>query len=163
MFGKLKENKGYYLIVEDVEIAIFDNERTERPLYSLSENNCETIKRGYDIELLSIEYASHFKDDNGTSDVDFMMGFLKAIEIKSDKNFSEEDVRKAIDIAWRNEESNKIDIIQSIKKTEWDVKIEMECPQCKEWGYLSECRNECNKNFLQPKLDKNNCLILKRI
>jgi len=44
-----------------------------------------------------------------------------------------------------------------------EVEIEMECPQCQEWGYVSECRKDCNKKFLQPKLNENNCLILKVI
>lgn len=46
---------------------------------------------------------------------------------------------------------------------EIEVEIEMVCPQCKDWGYVDECRNNCNKKFLQQKLDDNNCLILKKI
>ena len=50
----------------------------------------------------------------------------------------------------------------SLQQTEFDVVIEMECPECQSWGYISECRNNCNKKFLQPKLDKEGFLILKR-
>jgi hypothetical protein len=42
-----------------------------------------------------------------------------------------------------------------------DVLIEVECPQCQEWGYVSQCRNNCNQKFLQPKLKDNNIIIRK--
>jgi len=32
--------------------------------------------------------------------------------------------------------------------------VEIECPQCKEWGYINSCRKDCNQKFLQPKLTK---------
>jgi hypothetical protein len=34
--------------------------------------------------------------------------------------------------------------------------VEVECPQCQEWGYISQCRNNCNKKFIQIKLNQNN-------
>jgi hypothetical protein len=42
-----------------------------------------------------------------------------------------------------------------------DVLVELECPQCQEWGYVSQCRNNCNQKFLQPKLKDNNIIIRK--
>jgi hypothetical protein len=64
---------------------------------------------------------------------------------------------------WKEEE--QIDkFIQSLQQpTEIDVVIVMECPQCQEWGYVSECRKDCNKKFLQPKLDSERQLIIKKI
>jgi hypothetical protein len=47
--------------------------------------------------------------------------------------------------------------------TEIEVEIIKECPQCQEWGYVSECRNDCNQKFLQPKLDSSGQLLLKKI
>jgi hypothetical protein len=54
------------------------------------------------------------------------------------------------------------EIFWGLYDTEIDVEIEMECPQCQEWGYVSECRKDCNKKFLQPKLDSEGNLILKK-
>jgi hypothetical protein len=34
-----------------------------------------------------------------------------------------------------------------------EVLVEMECPQCQDWGYVSECRKECNQKFIQLKVD----------
>ncbi len=44
MLGKLKKHdKGYSLVVDNIEIAIYDSERQERPLYSLFKINCDEI------------------------------------------------------------------------------------------------------------------------
>jgi len=100
----------------------------------------------------------------------FKEGFKKALEILGDKKFSEKDMINA----WSEGYHRRVDeingnelryfdkFIQSLQQTEWNVIVEMECPECKEYGYISECRNVCNKKFTQPKLDADGCLILKR-
>jgi hypothetical protein len=59
------------------------------------------------------------------------------------------------------------EVIESVLSTQQPNEIEVdiikECPQCQEWGYVSECRNDCNQKFLQPKLDVKGQLILKKI
>ena len=142
----------------------------------LSIKNCEAIANGYDLdELAEKHYGVHIKHGHTEEDslqrkIDFILGFVSALEILGDKKFSEEDVKRAMDVTLnyetkRDAESyqEKIDFLKSLQQTEWDVEIEMECPQCKEYGYISECRNVCNKKFIQPKLDADGCLILKRI
>ena len=143
----------------------------------LSLHNCEDIERGYDLENLSRERLStRFNENSGYHKFVFVEaykeGFLKAMEILGDKKYTEshmaymmaktcEFVENHLDRISSVEFFNNT--IKSLQPKEWDVEIEMECPQCKEWGYLSECRNECNKKFLQPKLDSDGCLILRRI
>ena len=54
VIGKLlKHDKGYSLIVNDVEIAIYNVQRQERPLYSLSKENCDEIFGIINVEELS--------------------------------------------------------------------------------------------------------------
>lgn len=166
MLGKLKKHdKCYSLFVKDVEMAIYDIERTERPLYSLSKENCDEIFGVVDVEKLSKEYVnSHQSDDFKytteeyyNAQIDFKEGFNKAIELNKDKLFTEQQVRTAIEIAWRNEDSNKIDIIKTIQEaTEIDVEI------------ITRPYTDVNEGFVleslrEPKLDENGCLIMKKL
>jgi hypothetical protein len=98
------------------------NGEEETNRLKLSIPNCQAIERGYDIEVLSSEYANQFKDDDGTSDVDFMMGFLKAIELMGDKKFTEEDMGNLWDFCVYNKGTFK-DPIQSLQQNEWEVEI----------------------------------------
>jgi hypothetical protein len=36
------------------------------------------------------------------------------------------------------------------------VLVEVECPQCLDWGFVSQCKNDCNQKFVQIKLTKDN-------
>lgn len=175
MEAKLIKENNFYKLIKDNTVLVKIN--TNEPIdihYSFGElslKNCEAIERGYDIELLSIEYASCFKDDDGTSDVDFMMGFLKALEILGDKNFSEEDISKAIDFGVHVEAGN-IDIdykkygthqnqfIQSIQQTEWEVEIVM----ADDKGFIFDPAMGISQGHYidKPKLDEKGKLILKR-
>jgi hypothetical protein len=165
MEGKLtKDEFGYWLDISDDGI-------TKSPLNDfgqLSIKNCQSIENGYDLDELSKSYAIRDDISDEFDYVDgimkhFKAGLQKAFEIKSDKNFSEEDVRKAIDIAWRNEESNKIDIIQSIKKTEWDVEICCYVDNSNGWLDADSFNSPLLTNTGIPKLDSDGFLILKRI
>lgn len=51
--------------------------------------------------------------------------------------------------------------VNSGQAKEIKVEIVMECPQCKDWVWISDCRKNCNKRFIQPKLDEWGNLILK--
>jgi len=184
MEGKLfKMVEGYTLSLTgsiDDLYGISDKQLAEdHQLHKLSHKNCQAIENGYDLD----ELASSLVDRETTASVDssyrktlekyVKIGFQKALEILGDKKFSVdglidfyiEKTGYGMDM-WSKEENNILsivaDYIQSLQPTEWDVEIEMECPQCKEWGYISECRNNCNQKFLQPKLDADGCLILKR-
>jgi hypothetical protein len=177
----IKTNNGVYDLFEDTRF-ISTTDSPDGTINKLSIKNCQAIERGYDLEELAVNYANAELSKEFTSKVgnfygfssSYIEGFKKALELLEDKKFSEKDLLKSLhklaDSFIRGypyhqdldfQEGNQI--IQSLQQTEWDVEIEMECPQCQEWGYVSECRKDCNKKFLQPKLDSNGCLILKRI
>ena len=173
MEGKLfKMVEGYTLSLTgsiDDLYGISDKQLAEdHQLHKLSLKNCEDVANGYDlVELFDeVDESIDYQEFDISS---FKLGFKKAIEILGDKKFSEEDMKKAIHFgaSWReqlfNGTTKTSELFESLQQTEWDVIIEMECPVCKEWGYISECRNNCNQKFLQPKLDADGCLILRRI
>jgi hypothetical protein len=162
-----KVDNGYVLLVDNIMYAT-DNDK-------LSKQNCDEIFGVVDLMKLA-EENSHKYYDVKTTDWHcnyngFFSGFQKAMELNKDKVFTLDDVEKVIDMCIKlmnNKGSefrtHKQTIIQSLQQpTEIDVEIKMECPQCQEWGYVSKCRKDCNKKFLQPKLDSDGCLILKRI
>ena len=156
--------------------------------YDLEELACDKI--GIDISVIKHIDRKVFENDSVSTPIHeagalgaglyhqvkgFEIGFQKALELLGDKKFSIEDIQNVIDsnedslvyqtVSENGDISFCLDedvLIQSLQQTEWDVEIEMECPECKEYGYISECRDVCNKKFLQPKLDAGGCLILKR-
>ena len=154
------------------------------PIGKLSIKSCQAIENGYDLDELvnrafdNMGYHSTVTPhEEKQFKLGYMVAFREVLEILGDKRFDEEDILIAIEGGYHaginynvdeEEQGDKIirlkdNLIVSLQQTEWDVEIEMECPQCKEYGYISECRNVCNKKFIQPKLDADGCLILKRI
>ena len=134
----------------------------------LSLKNCQAIENGYDLDELFDKVDSRI-DYNEFDFTSFKLGVEAIIEILGDKTFSEEDIREAFAVA-RHIGKNSIAYEfeewfdrHMKQQTEWDVEIVMECPQCQDWGYVSECKNSCNQKFIQPKLDADGCLILKRV
>ena len=111
----------------------------------LSIKNCQAIENGYDLDELADKYSDKwdaFTDDRFDA---FKQGFQKAMELMEGKKYSEEDIEKAFDAGWiqrQNEEGSHYEaldnFIQSLHPKEWEVEI------------LEE-------------LDKDGCLILKRI
>ena len=132
----------------------------------LSLKNCQAIENGYDLDELALDYYKLvFGNTKSYKD-----GFQKALELLGDNKeliIKLNDLLDGLNSFKYQVKASYLhfdceEIIKSLQQTEWDVEIEMECPQCKEYGYISECRNVCNKKFIQPKLDTNGCLILKR-
>ena len=176
MEGKLIKVEDGYLLIDvntsnEDRWSVIGSYPFNKDVEKLSLKNCQAIENGYDLdELYEKVVNSDFSDkyEDGVHYYSFIEGFQKAVEILGDKKFSEEDVKKTLYLKngfdkdgfsfYKSDE----EIIQSLQQTEWDVEIVMECPQCKEYGYISECRNVCNKKFTQPKLDADGCLILKR-
>ena len=174
MEGKFElqfEDNEYYLVDGNTNDTVATTDKVLLKEYDgymkkLSLKNCEDVANGYDlVELFDeVDESIDYQEFDFSS---FKLGFKKAIEILGDKKFSEFlDREKELGIS----DIKTIERIQwyyntyfdKSQQTEWDVIIEMECPVCKEWGYISECRNNCNQKFLQPKLDADGCLILKR-
>jgi len=150
----------------------------------LSLKNCQAIERGYDLDELAYRFNPVQKLDNEYIRNGFKAGFQKALEILGDKKFSEEDMRKAIEIArngFMQEQHNGYgrptglrfvldnlpsnDIIQSLQQTEWDVEVEMEDNDKIELSYGATSIKDSDYILRTQyiKLDTDGCLILKRI
>lgn len=135
----------------------------EQIVSKLSLKNCQAIERGYDLEGLAEDMLKSHKDFEGEGFSDYQNGrlngiyegFQKALELMGDKKFSEEDVRKAMESMANLLPLSMIDnYIQSLQQTEWEVIVEMEdIQEIHVDGVLT----------LQPKLDAEGCLILKRL
>lgn len=202
MKGKLiKEYSDYYL-VSDAEIQPGDEYVKlggrprelflgctfhKTPVANLSLKNCQAIERGYDLDELASEYANKELNSELTSKAgnfygfssSFKEGFQKALELLSDKKFSEKDMRRAMSAGLSIGYGRQFDIemegleiheyIKSLQQTEWDVElIELEDG---EWYEKIQgeppmkVNIQHNKAFdgVLPKLDNDGCLILKRI
>ena len=129
-------------------------------LPNLSIKNCQSIERGYDLD----ELAKNIKtEDDFEHKQSFIAGFQKALELNNTKLYTLEDMMNCWNkaLTFQTHKETLGEHIQSLQQTEWDVEIATECLQCQDWGYVSECRNSCNQKFIQPKLDADDCLILK--
>lgn len=172
----VKTGNDYILYSKDKTVLGITSGTMEGRMLSLK--NCESIANGYDLDELAVLSTKEETTIVGNQKMaqGFIKGFQKALELLGDKKFSEDEMWNMFyfgDSLKRQIKSGKIenkhmgeifdDYIQSLQQNEWDVEIVMECPQCKEYGYISECRNVCNKKFIQPKLDADGCLILRRI
>jgi hydroxymethylpyrimidine pyrophosphatase-like HAD family hydrolase len=135
----------------------------------LSVKNCIDIKNGYDLMKLA-EENSHKYYDVKTTDWHcnyngFFSGFQKAMELNKDKVFTEEDMRKAYFDGYNDKEENRyFNPSKSLQQPiEIDVEIKMEpCFYDQSLGGFSTSYTE-DKPKEQPKLDKDGCLILKKI
>ena len=172
----IKTKTGFYLWRNPLDksqeilgatVPIMNDNGVDLREHKLSLKNCQAIENGYDLdELRQKAYEKYDKDDlsldeqiqrSGGFLVGFEDGFQKAIKILGDKKFSEEDMKKAIYIAWEGGELASTHIIESLQQTEWDVEIVMEC--CGK-VYSQYCDGTCE--HVKPLLDVDGCLILKR-
>ena len=166
------EDNEYYLVDENNDtIATTDRILIKEDGYmrKLSVKNCEAVANGYDLDKLAEkEYFDGCDNTDRSSEIYrriFKEGFQKALEILGDKKFSEEDILKTIELSregivvtriseWETEKEfdyNETQIIQSLQQTEWDVEIVTE-----DTGLGANVSRK-------RKLDKDRCLILKRI
>ena len=158
MKGKLiKRGEGdYKLFVNDTPFG----QSKESPYNKLSLKNCEAIANGYDLDELvknmgkEFYVGGNYDFENGVKE-----GFLKALKILGDKKFSEDDVISMIEKS-RETGLTAEYIILTNQQTEWDVEIVTE-PYVK---YVSRSLHTVYPPLdIQNKLDKDGCLILKKI
>ena len=143
----------------------------------LSIKNCKAIANGYDLDKLAGEYANKELNVELTSKAgnfygfssSFKEGFQKALEILSDKKFSELDMRIAYDAGCNNIDADDNidfqDTINSLQQNEFDVEILMGT-QCRQIDCVDRAelvKSKIVKDGETPMLDKDSCLILKRI
>jgi hypothetical protein len=173
MLGKLKKHdKCYSLFVKDVEMAMYDIERTERPLYSLSKENCDYIFGVIDVEKLFLEtpHTVDNEEDYWKIRAVYITGFNKAMELQKDKLFTVKDVELAIAFGLNGmygyesgeEGTTKNQMkrfIQSLQPTEIEVEMVMDDI----FDGIDSARIFPKEETSIPMLDKDGCLILKKI
>jgi hypothetical protein len=138
-------------------------------ILKLSAKNCDEIFGVLDVEKLVQDYMEQFKNPmlkNYRIGEAFNDGFQKALELMGDKKFSEFDVRNAyhkgyfLDKISDTRFIDKVnDFIQSLQQTEWEVEVEMDDI----WDGIDSARILPKEETSIPMLDKDGCLILKRV
>jgi hypothetical protein len=159
----IKQVDNYTLWNYDGGCIATTNESTYQ---KLSKVNCDKLY------ISNIVYLA--ERESKYSEEDYIEGFIKSTELNKDKLFTFEDMYDAVMLGVAYEdcgiqgvnsynELKDLAIKRASRSKGIEVNIEMECPQCQDYGYISECRNNCNQKFLQPKLDNNGCLILNKL
>ena len=166
----VKTGNDYILYSKDKTVLGITSGTMEGRMLSLK--NCQAIDNGYDLDEVVEDIVKTIVPNDrgediwyGTSMAVGKLCFQKALEILSDKKFSEEDVKFMFQLGFnldnaisRNEYNAHI---QSLQQTEWDVRIEMECVMgCQNLILNGENSVCCGDK--KPKLDEDGCLILKR-
>jgi len=158
----IKRNENdYRLFVNDVPFAqVGDN-----PYKKLSLKNCQAIELGYDLEELAREAcditdplrldSQKYKQDPYFK-IGFNKGFQKALEILGDTKYNETDLYRAflINSAGNNTTLRNFfeqTVLPTFQQNEWNVEIDM-------WFHGTRHK----KGEWIPRLDDDNCLILKR-
>ena len=167
MKGKLhKMESGYILSLNgdiDDPYAIVNKQLAEDyGWYKLSLKNCQTIENGYDLVDIKKKIFNGF---DGCPDSFTLAAVERTIEVMmelmGDKKFTEEDIKKMMKSAsygWF--ESDFDEHLATLQQTEWDVEIVEECldKNCDGINKKGECITTG-----KPKLDKEGCLILKKL
>ena len=180
MKGTLLKISGIYtLMCDDKMIASDDVDfQSDYQIGKLSLKNCESIENGYDLDELSKKETRKFIGHDVPENIMlfishnkmFQKGFQKALEILGDKKFSEDDVLKIVthvlnelvlvdgfDKKYLFPESiyqETTTKCKSLQQTEWQVEVVMDrIPADLAPGGWD----------VFPKLDAENCLILKRV
>jgi hypothetical protein len=176
MKGKLYKSLNsdtYWLTVDGKLFADTEGGPLMAITNKLSVKNCIDIKNGYDLDKLAYDFAKYhsiYPTAQDDTEYGFKNGFSKAIKLNKDKVFTLEDVKQVI-FNFANydrktiSELDRMDMaVSSIQQpTEIDVEIKMEpCFYDQSLGGFSTSYTE-DKPKEQPKLDKDGCLILKKI
>ena len=143
--------------------------------YVLSDKNCQSIERGFDLDELADEYCNKIPFTLYEQEI-FKDGFQKAVELMGDKKFSDDQLKQSLwglgHVLFHNcqngfaegEPQKYIDsIIQSLQQTEWDVEI-LEIENDEVYSVSENMKVAHNKAFdgVLFKYDADGCLILKR-
>lgn len=157
---------GYILVDDSITSGeIIADSFSNEHIHRLSLENCMGIELGCDlsklIEKCGDEYGDRFDYYDGKNrgvysnrdiiETVYFKGFQKANELI---RYNQNNLIKFMDNKQKQDDPLWNEFIDSLKKFEWDVEIEMEHfdpnPPTREVGF-------------RPKLDDNGCLILKKI
>jgi hypothetical protein len=167
MKGKLIKTDVNYLLEDDKGVVIASTS-TKEGINGLTKQNCDEIFGAVDVDKLAEDFAkchSIYPTAQDDTEYGFKNGFNKAMEMNKDKVFTEEDMRKAYFDGYNDKEENRyFNPSKSLQQPiEIDVEIKMEpCFYDQSLGGFSTSYTE-DKPKEQPKLDKDGCLILKKI
>ena len=165
MEGKLIKTEVNYILEDDKGVIIASNSLKKEGL-SLSLKNCEAIANGYDLEELAIESSREYFIKPIESPIftfGYEEGFQKALEVTADKRFTLKEMVECWNRALEFQEHKETlgEYIQSLQQTEWDVEV---CCYIGNGDKESDSfKDPIVTNTGIPKLDEDNCLILKRI
>jgi len=185
----IKENDFYYSLSKDNKIiAEIDGHPLKSITGKLSKQNCDEIFGVVDVEKLAQDYAKSqcedLHDELGKTGaewgwetaLDFKNGFNKAMELNKDKQFTLEDMRRAIAYGenHRDMDAGKVpyqtfvEFIGSLQPKEIEVEVEMKkvVDEIKVIGAVKGVKGSGDKITTYktvPKLDENGCLILRKI
>jgi hypothetical protein len=161
---KLELNEGYRLDDEkgNYVASTLDGAKTK-----LSHTNCDEIFGVIDVEKYVDEYTEEWKFETR---IGFRDGFNKHAELNKDKVFTLEDMKLMFEFGYRKNNliettfESALNFIQSLQQpTEIEVEIVMSpCYYDDSLGGFSTSYTE-GKPIEEPKLDKDGCLILKRV
>jgi hypothetical protein len=170
---------GHYFLndVDEFAIGSTDYEWCRRvysikPQYKLSKQNCDEIFGVVDVDKLATEYYKEYDNLPVIRYNSYTAGFNKAMELNKDKVFTLEDVLDAWELGASEglplTKAKKEKLLKSIQPTEIDVEIEMEyvgkCNGNNNNGcFLDSSGHNCGCFNKQPKIDSENCLILRKI
>ena len=183
MKAKLHKMESGYILslngdIDDPYAIVNEELAKDYEWYKLSLKNCQAIELGYDLDELVMGYDLYENINFVGQMRTYKAGFQKALEILGDKKFSEEDIKETIRIAQNIQideithvltEYKESQILQMLNRqfSEWDVEVEMICPHPEDTyvcGIQHGCDEDgCNHPNKIPFLDKDGCLILKRI
>jgi hypothetical protein len=169
MKGKLIKMTGIYTLIEDNKMIASDDVdfQGDYQVGKLSKQNCDEIFGAFEVEkLINESDTSHLSQYTSDShelmfDEGFKIGFNKAIELNKDKLFTVADMENCWDASfdyYRNDSKDSgvsfemyIQALQQPKEIEVEVVMDKIPADLAPGGW-----------DVFPKLDENNCLILKK-
>lgn len=160
----LRKINGIYTLMKDGKMIASDDIDFQKDyeLQKLSIENCNLIFGIFDVEKLAEDFAKNHsiypsaKDD---TEYGFKHGFNKALELNKDKKFSLEQVIEAMSLYKRNEFAMSKVLVMVLEEPQ-DIEVEIEMAEVESYkDKMGNLRTE--KTF--PRVDKNGCLILKKL
>jgi hypothetical protein len=175
----IKKAKGWYNLYDN-KVGIGSTHEALQG-QKLSIKNCDEIFGVFDVEKMAEEYATsttfikkgevptykEIEDAENISEIAFIVGFNKALDMNKEKVFTLEQVHKLLrlvhtlpnrDFEFYEDETNVLQIdafisahIQEPRETEIEVEVEMDNGSDELYA------------FPVPKFDEDGCLILKKI
>ena len=176
LVGKLQvHGDGFALLLNDKLVAFDSKDFTnDHLLGELSTENCQAIANGYDLDTLVDEEFQKFDQDirivyRRQLQESLANMFQKALEIFGDREFSEEDMRKAVYEGVKIGRGTPFivsatdEYLKSLQQTEWDVTVDME-ETSRQLSPGAICIEDSDYLAVTgtPKLDSKRKLILKR-